>query len=110
MDGGTTGGIEVGNYIFATNSSDTSIPEGARVTDIQINNAIVIDKPCAATKSVACTFIDHRGFVKRMLTQGKNASTYDVNFWCGFDRKFGNVTKFKPRSNVHLEILVCKDI
>ena len=78
MDGGTTGGIEVGNYIFAANASDTSIPEGARVTDIQINNAIVIDKPCDATKSLSCIFINHRGFVKRMLTQGKNASTYDV--------------------------------
>ena len=87
MDGGTTGGIEVGNYIFATNPSDTSIPEGARVVDIQINNAIVIDKPCTATKSVGCTFINHRGFVKRMFTKGKGTSTYAVDVQAPYKTK-----------------------
>ena len=80
INGGSTGGIEIGNYIFPTDAADTtSIPEGARVVDIQINNAIIIDKPCTATTALSCIFIDHRGFVKRMLTKGKALGAVDVH-------------------------------
>ena len=79
INGGSTGGIEIGNYIFPTDANDaTSIPEGARVVDIQINNAIIIDKPCTATTALSCIFIDHRGFVKRMFTKGKALGAVDV--------------------------------
>ena len=54
--------IEIGNYVFGT-----GIPDNARVIDITINQFIIIDQPAAATGSNTLTFINHRGFVKRVI-------------------------------------------
>lgn len=56
-----TSNIEVGNYIFGTN-----IPEGTVVNDIGINEFIIMSNSATGSGTVALTFIDHRGFVKRV--------------------------------------------
>ena len=57
-----TTNIEIGNYVFGT-----GIPANARVIDITINQFIIIDQPATATASNTLTFINHRGFVKRVI-------------------------------------------
>ena len=54
--------IEIGNYVFGT-----GIPDEARVIDITINQFIIIDKFATATGSQTLTFINHRGFVKKVV-------------------------------------------
>ena len=54
--------IEIGNYVFGT-----GIPDNARVIDITINQFVIIDQPATATDSNTLTFINHRGFVKRVI-------------------------------------------
>ena len=61
--------IEIGNYVFGT-----GIPDNARVIDYTINQFIIIDRPATATGSNPLTFINHRGFVKRVIV---NASVTD---------------------------------
>ena len=60
--------IEIGNYVFGT-----GIPANARVIDITINQFIIIDQPATASGSNTLTFINHRGFVKRVIVNA-NAS------------------------------------
>jgi len=54
--------IEIGNYVFGT-----GIPDNARVIDYTINQFIIIDKVATTTASNTLTFINHRGFVKRVI-------------------------------------------
>jgi len=54
--------IEIGNYVFGT-----GIPDEARVIDLTINQFIIIDKFATATGSQTLTFINHRGFVKKVV-------------------------------------------
>ena len=54
--------IEIGSYVFGT-----GIPDNARVIDYTINQFIIIDQPATATGSNTLTFINHRGFVKRVI-------------------------------------------
>ena len=61
--------IEIGNYVFGT-----GIPDNARVIDITINQFIIIDQPAAATGSNTLTFINHRGFVKRVIVNANSSS------------------------------------
>ena len=56
-----TNGIEIGNYIFGTN-----IPTDTRVIDIIINRFVILDKNATGGGSQSLTFIDHRGFVKKV--------------------------------------------
>ena len=66
-----TSGIEVGNYVFGT-----GIPDGARVTDVFINQFVVIDKLATTSgTSIALLFVDHRGFVKRVRVSNNGGST-----------------------------------
>tara|TARA_A100000171_G_scaffold35251_1_gene33774 strand:+ start:4080 stop:6428 length:2349 start_codon:yes stop_codon:yes gene_type:complete len=74
----TTSGIEVGNYVFGTN-----IPDGARVIDVFINQFIVLDQVATGTSSSSLTFIDHRGFVKRVRVNSNGGST-TINAASGF--------------------------
>ncbi len=61
--------IEIGNYVFGT-----GIPANARVIDITINQFIIIDQPATATASNTLTFINHRGFVKRVIVNANSSS------------------------------------
>ena len=54
--------IEIGNYVFGT-----GIPANTRVIDLTINQFIIIDQTVTATGSNTLTFINHRGFVKRVI-------------------------------------------
>ncbi len=54
--------IEIGNYVFGT-----GIPTNARVIRITINQFVIINKVATATASNTLTFINHRGFVKRVI-------------------------------------------
>ena len=54
--------IEIGNYVFGT-----GIPDNARVVDYTINQFIIIDKVATVTGSNTLTFINHRGFVKKVI-------------------------------------------
>ena len=60
--GDNTWGIEIGNYIVGS----STVPDGARVQDIKINDFIVLDQNCTGSGTNNLTFIDHRGFVKRV--------------------------------------------
>ena len=68
-----TSGIEVGNYIFGT-----GVPTDTVVTDININNFIVVSNASTASGSVTLTFIDHRGFVKR-VTGSTSTTTLTIS-------------------------------
>lgn len=68
-----TSGIEVGNYIFGT-----GVPTDTVVTDININTFIVVSNASTASGSVTLTFIDHRGFVKR-VTGSTSATTLTIS-------------------------------
>lgn len=76
-----TSGIEVGNYIFGT-----GVPTDTVVTDININTFIVVSNASTASGSVTLTFIDHRGFVKR-VTGSTSATTLTISS--------GNTTNLK---------------
>jgi len=62
-----TSNIEVGNYVFGTN-----IQPGTRVEQITINSFLVLNKPVGGSGSQTqnLTFIDHRGFVKKISGSG----------------------------------------
>ena len=68
-----TSGIEVGNYIFGT-----GVPTDTVVTDININTFIVVSNASTASGSVTLTFIDHRGFVKR-VTGSTSGTTLTIS-------------------------------
>ena len=53
--------IEIGNYVFGT-----GIPDNARVIEIVINQFVIIDKVISATGTPTLTFINHRGFIKKV--------------------------------------------
>ena len=67
---GDTSNIEIGNYIFGD-----GIPEGTRVEQLSINTVIIMDKEATVSGTNPLTFIDHRGFVKRIKV---NATTGKV--------------------------------
>ena len=54
--------IEIGSYVFGN-----GIPNNARVIDYTINQFIIIDQVATASGSPTLTFINHRGFVKRVI-------------------------------------------
>ena len=62
-----TSNIEIGNYVFGTN-----VQPGTRVEQITINAFIVVNKPLggSGSQSQNLTFIDHRGFVKKITGTG----------------------------------------
>ena len=62
-----TSSIEIGNYVFGTN-----IQPGTRVEQITINSFIVLNKSTGGSGSQTenLTFIDHRGFVKKITGNG----------------------------------------
>jgi hypothetical protein len=68
-----TSGIEVGNYVFGT-----GVPTDTVVTDININAFINVSNASTASGSVTLTFIDHRGFVKR-VTGSISATTLTIS-------------------------------
>ena len=68
-----TSGIEVGNYVFGT-----GVPTDTVVTDININTFIVVSNASTASGSVTLTFIDHRGFVKR-VTGSTSGTTLTIS-------------------------------
>ena len=60
-----TSSIEIGNYVF---SDGTSVQPGTRVEQIAINRFLVLSKPLGGSgaQTENLTFIDHRGFVKKV--------------------------------------------
>ena len=69
----TTSGIEIGNYVFGTN-----IPADARIIDIVINQFVILDKNATGGGSQSLTFIDHRGFVKK-VTGSSSTDTLTIS-------------------------------
>ena len=62
--------IEIGNYIFGADLTD-NIDTPVRVVDIVINQFVLIDTPTDSVGSgETLTFIDHRGFVRRVTASG----------------------------------------
>ena len=61
INNGLTTDIEIGNYVFGT-----GIPDNARVIEIVINQFVIIDKVISATGTPTLTFINHRGFIKKV--------------------------------------------
>ncbi len=68
-----TNGIEIGNYVFGTN-----IPTGTRIIDIIINEFVIFDKNATGGGDQSLTFIDHRGFVKR-VTGSSSTDTLTIS-------------------------------
>ena len=65
--------IEIGNYVFGT-----GIPENSRVVDMTINQFIVIDRSATASGSPTITFINHRGFVKRVIVNANVSGSNEI--------------------------------
>ena len=63
-----TNNIEVGNIIFGT-----GIPNDTVVKDVLTNNFIIMNNNATTTATNTLTFIDHRGFVKRVI--GESSGT-----------------------------------
>ena len=80
----STGGIEIGNYVFGPDSSPI-VEEGTRVLDVIVNDSIILDRPAIATNgSQILEFINHRGFVKRIKGAATTAGGTTVNFASGY--------------------------
>ena len=71
-----TTNIEIGNYVFsATQGITANVNTPVRVIDVVINKFIVIDAPATNTRSsVALTFVNHRGFVKRVTASSSSGN------------------------------------
>ena len=69
INDGLTTDIEIGNYVFGT-----GIPDNARVIEIVINQFVIIDKLITATGTPTLTFINHRGFVKKVTCNGSGTT------------------------------------
>ena len=69
----TTSGIEIGNYVFGTN-----IPTDTRVINIVVNQFVIIDKNATGGGNQSLTFIDHRGFVKK-VTGSTSTNTLTIS-------------------------------
>ena len=65
--------IEIGNYVFGD-----GIPENARVIDITINQFVIIDQVAEIDGAQTLTFINHRGFVKRVEVNSVSGNTIIV--------------------------------
>ena len=78
---GDTTNVEVGNYVFAATTGLTgNINTPVRVIQIVINQFVVIDTPTTGTGSgVALTFVDHRGFVKRITASSNSAGLVTIS-------------------------------
>ena len=62
-----TNGIEIGNYVFGENIPGGTLGTGTtRVINIVINEFVILDQNATGGGSKSLTFIDHRGFVKRV--------------------------------------------
>ena len=74
VDISDTTDIEVGNYIFGTGlTSDINTP--VRVIQVVINKFVVIDAEATSDGSgVSLTFVNHRGFVKRVSGTGSGGN------------------------------------
>ncbi len=68
-----TNGIEIGNYVFGTN-----IPTDTRVIDVIINRFVILDKNATGGGNQSLTFIDHRGFVKK-VTGSTSSNTLTIS-------------------------------
>ena len=67
---GITSQIEVGNYVFGT-----GIPDGARIAKLVTNQFIVLDSnPTSSVTSNQLTFINHRGFVRKVTGSCSNGT------------------------------------
>ena len=68
-----TNNIEVGNIIFGT-----GIPNDTVVEDILTNNFIIMNNSATTTATNTITFIDHRGFVKK-VTGSTSGTTLTIS-------------------------------
>ena len=67
---GLTSHLEIGNYVFGA-----GIPTDARIIEVVINQFIILDKVATATAFNELTFINHRGFIKKVT--GSHANNAD---------------------------------
>lgn len=81
-----TTNLEVGNYIVGT-----GIPENTRINQILINTGIIIDTLATVSSgSTSLTFIDHRGFVKK-IEGSASATTFTLSSGDTTDLKSGMI-------------------
>lgn len=80
-----TTNLEVGNYIVGT-----GIPENTRINQILINIGIIIDTSATASGSTSLTFIEHRGFVKK-IEGSASATTFTLSSGSTTDLKSGMI-------------------
>jgi len=81
-----TTNLEVGNYIVGT-----GIPENTRINQILINTGIIIDTLATVSSgSTSLTFIDHRGFVKK-IEGSASATTFTLSSGSTTDLKSGMI-------------------
>jgi len=82
----STGGIEIGNYVFGPNTDDSTniVAEGSRVIDILVNQILILDRPAQNTGTQNLKFIDHRGFIKRVKGAATTSGGTTVNLASGY--------------------------
>ena len=69
----STSGIEIGNIVFGS-----GIPDDTAVDDVLDNQFIILDKNATATANNSISFIEHRGFVKR-VTGSSSGTTLTIS-------------------------------
>jgi len=70
-----TTNIEIGNYVFANTAGFTgNINTPARVVDIITNDFVIIDRLTTNTAAGTLTFVNHRGFVKRVTASSSGGN------------------------------------
>ena len=83
-----TSGIEIGNYVYDdTNKTGTVVfPEGTRVIDMEPNSVIVVSNNATATTTgTSLKFLNHRGFVKRIVANN-GSTTSDITIHSNYNR------------------------
>jgi len=68
-----TSGIQIGNYVFGS-----GIPDNTVVKEIVINSFIIVSSNATSSATTVLTFIDHRGFVKRVVGSS-NGTTFTLS-------------------------------
>lgn len=80
-----TSNLEIGNYVFGT-----GIPDNTRITDIDINQYVLLSNAATSSGTYTMTFINHRGFIKR-ATGSSSGSTFTLSSGNTSDLKTGMI-------------------
>jgi len=96
---GITSQVEVGNYVFGTD-----IPDGTRIKNIITNQFVILDSnPTSTVISNELTFINHRGFVRKVTGSCTNGT---VTLSGGTQIKSSNPNETTTTTDGQIEMVI----